>query len=69
MEVKHKELGVLRSASRNCGLSYRSACNRGIEMVRGLQEQGFLYMYDTNRNLGRFVFRTTEKGNEVLSDN
>ena len=56
------EKGVLYAASRSCGLSYRAACNRGIDMVHDLRHKGFLYLTDNQKERGRFIFRATEKG-------
>ena len=63
-----RQKGFLRSADRKCGMSYRSACGRGIEIAMELQDLGLLTMYDTGRNLGQFVFRTTGTAKDILND-
>ena len=64
-----KQYGVLRAADRSCGLSYKSACKRGIDMVRELQDFGLIKIFDTKRNLGQFKFYTTEQGKNLLNEN
>lgn len=61
-----REKGILYAASRKCGLSYRSACTRGIDVVRGLRKDGYLKMTDNGKDLGRFVFWITPEGSRVL---
>jgi|AKVG01.1.fsa_nt_gi molybdenum-dependent DNA-binding transcriptional regulator ModE len=54
-----KQYGALRAANRQCGLSYRSACNRGIDLVRELQDLGLVRLVDTGRDKGQFKFVAT----------
>jgi molybdenum-dependent DNA-binding transcriptional regulator ModE len=56
-----RQQGIIYAASRKCGLSYRSACKRGIDMVRDLENKGYLKMTDNGKTLGRFVFWSTGK--------
>jgi hypothetical protein len=71
VELHEREIDYLKSASRRCGLSYRSACRRssGRETAKRLQNLGLLYLHDKgeSRQFGRYIFRITEKGREVLS--
>lgn len=49
---------ILHSASRGCGMSYRSACNRGVQdEANKMVREGILYLQDTGREKGRFIFR------------
>ena len=61
-----KELGILRWANRKCGLSYRSACKKGISIALELKKNGYLTLHDNGRDRGRFTFRTTAKGRSRL---
>lgn len=60
--LTRKQKGMLRHAKRKCGLSYRSACSRGIENARLLEKLGLVYLHITNKRLGAYSFRATEKG-------
>jgi molybdenum-dependent DNA-binding transcriptional regulator ModE len=62
-----KQYGALRAANRQCGLSYRSACNRGIELVRELQDLGLVRLVDTGRSKGQFKFVTTDYGKAIAN--
>lgn len=62
-----RQIGLLNLASRKCGMSYRAACNRNIEAALSLKAQGFLYVQDTKRQLGQYVFRITEQGKTALA--
>ena len=62
-----RQKGILLSANRKCGVSYRSVCNRGLqETALALKNEGFLYLHDTGRKLGQFIYRTTAHGKEQL---
>lgn len=61
-----RETGILHSANRKCGLSYRAACNRNIEVVKSLKDRGYLKMTDNGKELGRFVFWATDLARAAL---
>lgn len=66
MTLTKRERGIIRLASRKCGISYLAACSRGVgkksDTVIELKRNGYLFMTDNGKNRGRFVFRATEKG-------
>ena len=52
---------IIKSASRPCGMSYRSACNRGVQdIANAMVKEGLLWLQDTKREKGRFIFRSVE---------
>ena len=67
VRLSNKEFGLIRMASRKCGMSYRAACNRSSERANDLKKRGYLRIVDTGRELGQFIFRTTQLGNDVLA--
>ena len=62
--------GLLHKAASPSGLSYRSACKRGIDNVHQLRDAGYVYLYDRgeHREFRRFVFRATEIGKLALTE-
>ena len=66
--MNKKQLGILRMATRQCGLSYRAACNRDIELVKQLKKDGYLTMSDNGKELSRFVFWATTKTKHLLEN-
>ncbi len=67
IKLTRKQMGVLRSADRKCGMSYRSVCGRGVQDTAiGLVKNNLLYLHDTGRMLGRFIYRTTDMGKAQL---
>ena len=61
-----REKAVIYMAARKCGLSYRAACNRDIRDARRMKERGYVYLQETNRALGKYIFRATDKGIEAI---
>jgi hypothetical protein len=68
--LTRKERACIYAANRHCGLSYRSACKHGIDRTRELERGGYLYLVDrgTHRKVGRFLFRTTQKGKQIAQE-
>ena len=60
------QISILRTANRPCGVSYRSACKRGIDLFKDLEKQGYLYIHDNVNKLSRYSFNTTDKAKDIL---
>jgi molybdenum-dependent DNA-binding transcriptional regulator ModE len=63
-----REKGFLHAASRKCGMSYRSACNRDIDIANRMRKEGYLHLSDNGKDKGRFVFWITDKGKQLLQE-